>query len=178
MKQVALLRGINLGNKNKLPMKDLIAMFTEAGCTEVTNYIQSGNVIFSAPSSISKTLPTLVTDRIAQRFGYRVPVILRTAKQIAETLRNNPFLEQGVPEKMLYVYFLAHVPSPAALKLLDPDRSPPDVFHARGQELYMHLPNGMGQTKYSNAYLDSKLSTVSTARNWNTVRKLGEMLGV
>jgi uncharacterized protein (DUF1697 family) len=77
---------------------------------------------------------------------------------------------------MLHGYFLAHSPNTAAIAALDPARSTPDAFHVRGQEIYLHLPNGMGRSKLTNAYFDSKLSTICTARNWATVLKLSEMM--
>lgn len=174
---VALLRGINVGGKNMLPMKELVEIFAKAECTDVCTYIQSGNVVFRAPAPLLKELSALVTERIAARFGYRVPVIVRTAAQIAQVIRDNPFLKAGEPEKTLYVYFLADKPSALAVKNLDPDRSPPDRFCVCNREIYLHLPNGMGRSKLTNAYFDTKLSTASTARNWATVLKLAAMTG-
>jgi uncharacterized protein (DUF1697 family) len=173
---VALLRGINVGGKNILPMKDLAAMFVAAGCTGVRTYIQSGNVIFSAPATLARKLPEQITKAIEKRFGYRIPVIARTSDELARAIRDNPFLKPGVDEKALNVYFLANLPGAPAVAALDANRSAPDVFHVRGREIYLHLPNGMARTKLTNAYFDSKLSTISTARNWATVRKLLEMM--
>ncbi len=175
MKHVALLRGINVGGKNILPMKDLAALFTQAGCTEVRTYIQSGNVIFEAPAGAPKIAAT-VTANIEKRFGIKIPVIIRTSQQLAQIIRNNPFLSAVADQRGLHVYFLADSPSAQAVGGLDPARSAPDAFHVRGQEIYLHLPNGMGRTKLTNAYFDSKLSTICTARNWATVRKLSEMM--
>jgi uncharacterized protein (DUF1697 family) len=173
---VALLRGINVGGKNILPMKDLAAMFVAAGCTDVRTYIQSGNVIFSAPAGVVRKLPDQIAKAIEKRFGYRVPVIVRTSEDLARAIRDNPFLKPGADEKPLHVYFLADPPGAAAVTGLDPNRSTPDVFHVRNREIYLHLPNGMARSRLTNAYFDSKLSTVSTARNWATVRKLLEMM--
>src|ERR1700677_4931867 len=92
---VALLRGINVGGKHLLPMKDLAAIFVQAGCTNVRTYIQSGNVIFSAPAPLLKRLPELIMERIAARFGFRVPIVIRTPQQLARTIRGNPFLQAG-----------------------------------------------------------------------------------
>jgi len=179
---VALLRGINVGGKNILPMKDLAAMFVAAGCTGVRTYIQSGNVIFSAPAAKVGKLAEQISAAIAKRFGYRIPVIVRTSEDLSQAIRDNPFVKSGgvgkgdVDEKPLHIYFLADAPSAAALAGLDPNRSAPDVFHVRAREIYLHLPNGMARTKLTNAYFDSKLSTVSTARNWATVQKLLELM--
>ena len=167
--RLALLRGINVGGKNKLPMKDLAGMFEDAGCGNVQTFIQSGNVIFTATSSVSKGLAGVIASNIAARFGYKVPVILRTEQQLREVVSNNPFPDA---EDMLHVMFLADHPSPAKISALDPNRSAPDAFILRGGDVYLHLPNGIRDTKLTNAWFDSKLSTVSTGRNWRTVTKL------
>jgi uncharacterized protein (DUF1697 family) len=174
MTHVALLRGINVTGKNSLPMKELAQMFSVAGCTNVRTYIQSGNVIFETPGEAAK-ITQAVTAKIEKKFGYRVPIVTRTSEQLLKTIRENPFLK-GADEKMLHVYFLAHSPNTAAIAALDPARSAPDAFHVLGQEIYLHLPNGMGRSKLTNAYFDSKLSTICTARNWATVLKLAAMM--
>ncbi len=77
---IALLRGINVGGKNKLPMKDLAAMFHETGCSDVRTYIQSGNVLFRASPTLAENIPSLISESILSRFGYHVPVVTRTAR--------------------------------------------------------------------------------------------------
>jgi uncharacterized protein (DUF1697 family) len=175
MTHVALLRGINVGGKNILPMKDLARMFGDAGCTNVCTYIQSGNVIFEAPGGAAKVAGK-VSANIEKRFGFRIPVILRTSQQLGRVIQDNPFVKAGVAEKMLHVYFLAGAANAGAIAALDAGRSAPDAFQVRGQEIFLHLPNGMARTKLTNAYFDSKLSTICTARNWATVLKLSEMM--
>jgi uncharacterized protein (DUF1697 family) len=173
---LALLRGINVGGKHKLPMKDLIEIFVEAGCSDVRTYIQSGNVIFSVPADLASRLPALITAGIAIRFGYRIPVVLRTAAELSDVLGHNPFLDAGAAEDELHVVFLADVPAPHRIEALDPNRSTPDTFIVRGQEIYLRLPNGAADTKLTNQYFDSKLATISTGRNWRTVTKLFELM--
>ena len=173
---VALLRGINVGGKHLLPMKQLVELFTAAGCVNVRNYIQSGNIVLSAPAKVLQGLPALMSRNIEQRFGFSAPVILRSREELAEIARSNPFLKAGLPQNTLHVYFLADLPSADAVKSLDANRSAPDRFHVGGREIYLHLPNGMARTKLTGAYFDSKLSTIATARNWATVLKLLEMM--
>ncbi len=175
MPHLALLRGINVGGNNILPMKDLAKMFADAGCSNVRTYIQSGNVVFDAAAGAPKVAVT-VSSSIEKRFGFGAPIVIRTQTQLLRAIKENPFLGAGIDEKWLHVYFLADVPEAQAISGLDPTRSAPDVFHVRGQEIYLHLPNGMGRSKLTNAYFDSKLSTVCTARNWTTVLKLAEMM--
>ncbi len=176
LSQLALLRGINVGGKNTLPMHDLSAIFGDAGCENVRTFIQSGNVIFNASASASRRLAGEVAARIEEQFGFKVPVILRTAQQLRDVVSNNPFLKPGSAEETLHVMFLADRPIPAKIATLDPNRSSPDAFIVRGQEIYLNLPNGGGKSKLTNAWFDAKLSTVSTIRNWRTVSKLLAMM--
>ena len=171
---LALLRGINVGGKNKLPMKDLAAMFRDAGCTAVETFIQSGNVLFDAPPAVARQIPAIIPAQIEKRFGHRPPFVMRTAGQLAAVVANNPFPPSH--EDQLHVMFLAGTPDAARIKSLDPERSKPDSFLVRGAEIYLHLPNGGGSTKLTNAYFDSKLATISTIRNWRTVTKLNQLL--
>ncbi len=173
---VALLRGINVGGKHKLPMKDLVALFAQAGCGDVRSYIQSGNIIFTAPPGLSSRLSGLIAAQIQKRFGFDAPVVLRTAAQLAQAISNNPFLKAQAAEEHLHVVFLAGPPRAAHIRRLDPARSAPDEFVVCGQEIYLRLPHGMGRTKLTNQYFDSTLSTISTARNWRTVKKLLELM--
>jgi uncharacterized protein (DUF1697 family) len=172
---VALLRGINMGGKNLLPMTDLARLFEEAGCAGVRTYIQSGNVLFTASRARAEKLPGLIASGIADRFGYRIPVLLRTAADLGETIGNNPFLQAGAPQNWLHVLFLANQPDAGRVATLDPLRSPPDAYAVRGREIYLQCPNGAGSTKLTNAYFDSRLATISTGRNWRTVLKLFEL---
>ncbi len=172
---VALLRGINVGGKHKLPMKQLVEIFEDLGCTEVTTYIQSGNVVFRAGVTPARQIPDTVSGEIARRFGYQVPVVLRRPSGLREVLARNPFLKAGTDTKILHVGFLATRPSAAKVRSLDPDRSPPDTFAIHGGEIYLRCPNGMARTKLTNQYFDTRLETICTIRNWATVRKLVDM---
>lgn len=93
---VALLRGVNVGGKNRLPMQELAALFEAAGCTGVRTYIQSGNVAFRADARTAKTLAGTNEAAIAQRFGFTAPVVLRSGDALAAALHRNPFLAEGV----------------------------------------------------------------------------------
>ncbi len=176
MRHVALLRGINVGGKNKLPMADLVSLFSEAGCTDVCTYVQSGNVVFRALAAALPKLPGLLARRIEERFGLQVPVVLRSAEQFRRVVAENPFLEAGADPARLHVAFLADLPTRSRAAALDAERSPGDAFELRGRELYLHLPNGVARTRLTNAYFDTVLATTSTLRNWRTVGNLHELL--
>jgi uncharacterized protein (DUF1697 family) len=172
---VALLRGINVGGKNSLPMRDLVAIFEDLGCKQVRTYIQSGNVVFEASEALGRRVPDAVTRAIAKEANLTIPVVTRTAAELAKNLRDNPYLGKKADPARLYVAFLATKPSFAQIGALDPKRSPGDEFVVKGRDVYLHLPNGAGKTKLTNAYLDAKLGTVSTLRNLATVQQLVAM---
>ncbi|HEX7663581.1 MAG TPA: DUF1697 domain-containing protein [Polyangiaceae bacterium] len=173
-KLVALLRGINVGGKNKLPMRDLVLMFEAAGCTNVVTYIQSGNVVFEASPKIAKTIAAVVTDAIRARFTLEIPVVVRTAAQMKIVASANPFEIEGNTPDFWHVAFLKDVPLAEHVSALDPNRSPGDRFVVVGGDVYLHVAHA-AKTKLTNAFFDSKLKTVSTGRNWRTVLKLVEL---
>lgn len=157
-------------------MKELVAIFAAAGAADVRTYIQSGNVVFE--SSAPEPVVAAVTSQIAATYGYPGRIVLRSGDDLRKVYRANPFTKAGALVEALHVYFLADMPLDAAVKGLDPERSPGDSFVVVGREIYLHLPQGMVRTKLTNAYFDTKLKTVSTARNWNKVGKLVAMLEV
>ena len=173
---VALLRAINVGGRNGLPMKDLAALCETAGCRDVVTSIQSGNVAFHATDAGAKQLPVVLERAILAHAKIAVPVIVRDAAALAAAAKANPFLKAGADPAELYVGFLAAAPDATRIAALDLKRSPPDELHVRGGEVYFRFPRGAGQTKFTTTYLDSKLGTTITLRNWRTVGKLLELL--
>lgn len=172
---IALMRGINVGGKNKLPMQELAAIFEEAGCVSVRTYIQSGNVVFEADQELVDELAEDVPRRIQGRFGLLVPVVLRTADALRRIVARNPFVGEDTDPKHLHVGFLAEAPGAEAVASLDPVRSNVDSFAVLDAEVYLHVPGGMGRTKLTTDWFDRRLGTVMTVRNWRTVNALVEM---
>jgi len=168
---IALLRGINVGGHNKVSMTDLRSIVESLGCSDVKTYIQSGNVVFTHPTSIS---PAAVEDEIEARLGMRVTVVLRTSAAMAKVLQGVPFDDSDLDLARLYVGFMAATPEHARVEALDAEQFLPERFAIVGEELYLYLPHGMGRTKLP-AYLDRQLKVPTTVRNWNTVQKLVEL---
>jgi len=167
---VALLRGVNLAGKNKVPMPELRALFESLGHTEVSTYIQSGNVLLTSVRPLKpKSLETALHDQ----FGFLVAVMLRTPQELERVVASNPF--KGADTSKLHVGFMAGEPSRQVVDNLDRDRFKPEEFVVQGHDLYLHLPNGVGRTKLP-AYLDRQLKIPFTIRNWNTVMKLLELI--
>jgi uncharacterized protein (DUF1697 family) len=172
---VALLRGVNVGGNNKLPMRDLAELFRAAGCDDVATFIQSGNVVFRAERAVALEIPRVMPGRIGERFGFTPPVLLRSGAEMARIATSNPFTARGAEEDRVYVAFLADAPSADRIASLDPARSPPDVVEVIGAEAWLWFPRGLGRTKITSQYLDSRLGTVATVRNWRTTTKLAAL---
>ena len=168
---VVLLRGINVGGKNKLPMADLRTALTGAGYGDVSTYIQSGNIALSADSCDGPA----ISDLIESTFGLPIPVVVRTADQLQATINNNPFPEMVDQPKFLHAYFCQQPVSSHAIAELDHERFLPDRMEAGTNEIYVSYQDGVAGSKLTNAVLDRALGQVTTARNWNTVLKLLDM---
>lgn len=173
---VALLRGINVGGKNKLPMSELKELFSSLGFEDVVTYVQSGNVVFRSRARGTQRVAASIEEGIADTFGISVTVLLRTQAELEQIAGGNPFLSgEAADHSKLHVVFLDRRPKAAAVAQLDPDRSPPDEFSVRGSEVYLHLPRGAGRSKLTIDYFERRLGVRATARNWKTLTKLLEL---
>lgn len=171
---MALLRGINVGGRHKLPMAKLGAAFVAAGCGDVTTYIQSGNVVFTPPPSGSVAGAGLVAHlerAVEEAAGFAVAVVVRTAADLRAVLATQPFDEDD-PTK-LHVCFLGSLPTAEALAAFGRAAAASEEFALIGLDLYLHLPAGLGRSKLATA-LD-RLKVPVTARNWRTVTKLHDL---
>jgi len=170
-RHVALLRGINVGGKNRLPMAELRALFEAAGAREVETLIQSGNVVFVARDADS--VVRAAERAIPQRFGFEAPIVLRAGSQLRACVAHvEADATLAAERERLHVVFCRERPPAASLAAIDASRSPPDRVFTDAPELLLVLPNGVGKSKLTSAYLDRTLRTVTTFRNWRTVLSL------
>jgi uncharacterized protein (DUF1697 family) len=169
---VALLRGVNVAGKNRIPMSELKSLLSSLGLQDVVTYIQSGNVVFRSPGGDAHAVADDIEQRIAKDFGVDVTVLLRTPAELKSVAGSNPFLSREADLSKLYVVFLSDRPAANGVAGLDPERSAPDEFSVRGREIYLHLPNGSGRSKLTIDYFERRLVVAATARNWNTLIKL------
>lgn len=173
---VALLRGINVGGHKIIKMELLRKAFEGMGFADVATYVQSGNVIFKGLTKETADLPERIEKMLLRRFETAVPVIVRSAEELGEVARNNPFLkEPGIDVSKLHVSFLSGVPEKKAVKGLDAIVADADWFCCGGREIFLYCPNGIGGTKLSINAFEKILSVRATTRNWNTVNRLSEM---
>jgi uncharacterized protein (DUF1697 family) len=171
---VALLRGINLGAKNRISMAELKSVLSAMGLEDVTTYLQSGNVVFRSSGATRRTAGA-IERQIAKAFGLDVAVLLRTSAMLHKIAHGNPFLANESNPVKLHVVFLTDKPAAKAKAKLDPERSPPDRFALRGREIYLHLPKGSARSKLTLDYFERQLGVRATARNWKTVTRLVEL---
>jgi len=168
-----MLRGINVTGHKMIKMDALRASFAALRLSNVQTYIQSGNVIFGVGNGSVAALSEKIQQRILRDFGFTVPVFLRTAKELTEIIKHNPFLnETAIDHSKLHVTFLSDAALDTASEALQPLAVKPERFCVIGREIYLYCPNGYGRTKLSNTAIEKKLSIGATTRNWKTVNTL------
>jgi uncharacterized protein (DUF1697 family) len=173
---VALLRGINVSGHRIIKMEPLRACFERLGFTKVASYLQSGNVIFAAGAESPSRLAKRIEEGIHEDTGFSVPVLLRSARELAEITNGNPLLEQpGIDLSKLHVTFLAGPAPAAAEESLARLALKPERFRVMGREIYLYCPNGYGRTKLSNSAIEKKLGLGATTRNWKSVNVLSAL---
>ncbi|SDM07142.1 DUF1697 domain-containing protein [Microbacterium azadirachtae] len=172
---VLLLRAVNVGGNNRVPMAELRTALTgREGFGEVSTYIASGNVICDAPAD-PKAACAQVRALIHDTFGVDTPVILRTHADLARVLADNPFPD-AAQEKMLHAMFLEGEPLPTAIEALTPRLQPGERIALRGVDLWIDYgAGGVQSTKLTRPVLDRALGVAGTARNLLTVRKLADL---
>lgn len=170
-----LLRGVNVGTKNSLPMAELRPMLTKLGCTDVQTYVQSGNAVFG--TKLSEAAITKAIEHALEAYmGRRIATTLRTLNQIKAIVAGNPFAKVATKPAYLCVTFLSHAPTKAEVAPLHAQDWKPELFEIVGKEIYTWHPNGQGRSPLAAALERLPLRGAVTRRNWNTVQKLVEML--
>ncbi|MFK7817372.1 MAG: DUF1697 domain-containing protein [Planctomycetaceae bacterium] len=172
---VALLRGVNVSGKNKLPMADLRAAVESAGFSNVRIYLQSGNVVVDSKGS-AKSIGQQIHQLIDDNFSLDVSVLVRTARQWHQVAASNSYFEAGIDPKRLYVTFTGRKTKSSDKKRLDTIKLGEDRYSLHGSEIYLDLVSGAGRTKLTNNAIEKKLEVVATTRNWRTVQQILAML--
>ena len=172
---LALLRAVNLGQYNKVPMALLREKLTEAGFTNVRTYIQSGNVLVDTPETNRAAVSGQVHDLILNEFEVRSPAVMVTRDELAAAVANNPFTNPEADTKAHRIMFLNDEPDAELIATLDRDRSPGDRFEIEGRVIWLDIPQ-FHKTKLTNDYFDRKLNTVSTLRNLSTCEALLKLM--
>ncbi|MFW5419318.1 DUF1697 domain-containing protein [Nocardiopsis sp. CNT-189] len=173
---IALLRGVNVGGRRKVPMAELREAVAGLGHTGTATLLQSGNAVFTqrdgAPGG-EDGLRAELESALAERFGFAVDTVLRDAAGMRAAVQANP-LPVGDPSRFL-VLFLRGEPDAAALSRLDTAAYAPEAMAVGARELYFDLPDGLGRAKLPDAAARALGGAVATGRNWRTVLRLLEM---
>ena len=169
--RVVLLRGINVGGKNLLPMKELVAILEELGGSGIRTYIQSGNAVCVGPEGEAAALSRRIQNAVSARCGFEPQVLVLPATDIETAIRENPFAEADGEPKSVHVGFLASVPTNPDLQALEDLRSDSERFQLVGGFFFLHAPEGMARSKLA-ARAEKHLGVTTTFRNWRTVRAL------
>ena len=175
MRWVILFRGINVGGKNKLPMKALVDALEAAGLIDVLTYIQSGNVV--ASSSLQReSLSLLIQKTVLESFGFEPAVLCLSVPELQSLADANPFPDAVEDASKLHLFVCAQPPAADADEKLEALAAADERTHLNDQALYLHAPSGVGRSKLA-AGAERALGVPTTARNWRTVTMLLEMAG-
>jgi uncharacterized protein (DUF1697 family) len=178
---VILLRAVNVGSTGKLPMADFRKVLEGVGCARVETYIQSGNAVVEASCSAA-SLTKKVATALEKHMGSPVPVIVRTREELERAIAANPFAAEAAADgARVHAVFLSGVPAAGKAtgreQVVTKYPARRDRYHLAGDTLYLHLPDGAADSKFTAQTVDKVLGVTATARNWNTVLKLHAMSG-
>lgn len=171
---IALLRGINVGGKNKLPMADLRQVLGDTGFKQVETYIQSGNVVFKSAQLSPEKIAACIAEQLNLAFSISTPVLVLKAEDFRSIIENNPFASKPNLEKALHCFFLDKPAATAHCEKLHKLKLNSEAFKLSERCFYLWAPEGIGRSKLA-ASAEKTLGVTTTARNWRTVSRLMEM---
>nr|WP_070961082.1 DUF1697 domain-containing protein [Hyphomonas sp. Mor2] len=172
---IALLRGINVGGNNILPMKDLREMLQREGFGGVRTYIQSGNCVFQSDLTDRLDIQSQISSAIDKRFGFKPSVLVLEDSELGLAIAANPYPQALEAPKTVHLYFLATAALEPDLDTLEQVRAATEEYTLTERVFYLHAPDGIGRSKLANL-VEQKLGVATTARNYRTAVKIAELL--
>jgi len=173
---ICLLRGINVSGQKKIKMVDLKVSLEKLNFKEIATYIQSGNIVFKSEIDSTTELEKHIHDIILKDFGFDVPTLVKTSKEVRDAFEQNPFEKDATKDpKLFYVVFLKNKPASENIAHLKTYDYSPEVYVLKDKIIYFYAANGAGKAKMSNNFFENKLKTQATTRNWRTTHKLVEL---
>ena len=173
---ISLLRAVNVAGHNMVAMPALRELYQSLALRDAQTYLQSGNVVFRSDAKDLARLRKRIEDAIERSFGFRTSVVLRSAPELKDVIRRNPFAKRtGIEPNRLLVSFLADEPPAESREKIALVKVGPEELRLDGRELYIYYAAGFGKSKLTPALLERTLKVPGTARNWNTVTKLLEL---
>jgi uncharacterized protein (DUF1697 family) len=175
---VALLKAVNVAGHQPVAMADLRDLCVGLGFEGVRSLLASGNLVFRTNARNAAVLEPQLEAEADKRLGLRTDFFVRSAEEWTSLIARNPFPQEAKRDPgHLVVMFLKDAPAPAAVEALRAAITGPERVYAHGREAYLVYPDGIGRSRVTNSLLEKKLGTRATGRNWNTVLKLGALLG-
>lgn len=174
---VALLRAVNVGGHGKVSMADLRDLLMGLGFDEVKSLLQTGNLVFRDTKGMAGLeIEEMLEREAAQRLGLKTDFMVRSAGEIAAVAADNPFLHEAESDPgHLVVLFLKRGVEEEAVRRLRAQVKGPEIIGSHHRELYIVYPAGIGRSRLTNAFIESRLGTRGTGRNWNSLLRLREM---
>ncbi|WP_375562477.1 DUF1697 domain-containing protein [Bernardetia sp. OM2101] len=184
MKYISILRGINVGGKRKILMKDLKELYQNLGFLNIETYIQSGNVVFDSEfnSDLDRSeISTKIEKAIFEKYNFEVPVIIRTKEELINIQSSNPFIKNEEDKKELinnlHLTFLEHIPTTENIeKTKEIESKTTDKFEITENNVFIFCEGKYHTSKLTNNFFEKKLKTKATTRNWKTIEKLTELV--
>lgn len=175
---ISILRGINVSGKRLIKMDALRNLFESLGFQNIITYVQSGNVIFTSKESNAHNLELKISQQIEKNFGFDVPVIVLTIDHLKKIIEHNPFSNDSNKDPVfLHVTFLSSQPGHYDLKTIEDKKLNDEEILISNDAVYLYCPNGYGRTKLTNNFIEAKLKTGATTRNWKTTNELLRLAG-
>jgi uncharacterized protein (DUF1697 family) len=172
-----MLRGINVGGHKKVAMADLRALLTRLGFTDVATLLQSGNAVFNGPEALPDELAARIERALADEFSMSVRCMVRTGPELRAVIEGNPFADAPTQGSRFLALFLSASPDPELLAKYDPRSLAPSGVELGDRVIYQWCPEGILAAPNVHGFVEKNLKVAVTARNWNTVTKLGVLLG-
>jgi uncharacterized protein (DUF1697 family) len=172
---IVLLRGVNVGGHNKVPMAGFREVLESLHHADVATYIQSGNAVFTSRRGSAAKLATEIEAALTAQFAVDVRALVLNRTKLAQIRDQNPMLKLDNDPTHHVVAFLSGKPKSAAIKAVNADPAAPEQFEILGDVIYLHYPNGQGRSTLDFVKTFRGLGVWSTARNWRTVNKLIEL---
>ncbi len=173
-KYIALLRGVNVGGKNKLLMKELVILLEANGFENVKTYIQSGNVIFDSEQTDQFVLSRKIRQLIVKQYNFAPNVLVLSLEEIEQAVRNNPFEKAQEQPQLLHLFFLEQVATKPDISKIDEIKLNSENYLLKGRIFYLHTPEGFGRSKLA-IRAEKLLGVLCTARNWRSMNRIIEL---
>lgn len=168
---IALLRGINVGGKNKIKMAELAKILESIGLEAVKTYIQSGNIVFQSAEQNSSEIASQIRAAIQNRHGFSPKTLVLGLPEFRKAIENNPFPEAEEEPKALHFYFLAQEALNPNFEVLESIKRESESYKLVDKVFYLYAPEGIGRSKLA-ARAEKALGVAAAARNWRTVSKI------